>query len=190
MGSLRSSNLEPPMSALGQKQTSRHLQPMSALPPKADMDQHGRDVRFVPKAGMPALALGSYRLSVRVRFRLASWVSNRQVICDQAPISPQQAAKLFVRSRTSPTPEPISRTRCPRDMPAFLNKRSVNGLKILACRLSRSCSRPVPPSTYDALGEEIAISTTLQSYYVPRICMGCHSPTPRAMSSKRKYITN
>jgi len=23
---------------------------MSALPPKADMDQHGRDVRFVPKA--------------------------------------------------------------------------------------------------------------------------------------------
>jgi len=23
---------------------------MSALPPKADIDQHGRDVRFVPKA--------------------------------------------------------------------------------------------------------------------------------------------
>jgi hypothetical protein len=23
---------------------------MSALPPKAEMDQHGRDVRFVPKA--------------------------------------------------------------------------------------------------------------------------------------------
>ena len=23
---------------------------MSALPPKADMDQHGRDVRFVPEA--------------------------------------------------------------------------------------------------------------------------------------------
>jgi Cu/Ag efflux pump CusA len=27
------------MSALGQKQTSQHLQPMSALPPKADMDR-------------------------------------------------------------------------------------------------------------------------------------------------------
>ena len=38
------------MSALGQKQTSRHLQPMSALPPKADMDQHDCNVRFVPKA--------------------------------------------------------------------------------------------------------------------------------------------
>jgi hypothetical protein len=28
---------------------------MSALPPKADMDQHGRDVRFVPKADIPVL---------------------------------------------------------------------------------------------------------------------------------------
>ena len=39
-----------PMSALGQKRTSKCLHQMSALPPKADMDQHGRDVRFVPKA--------------------------------------------------------------------------------------------------------------------------------------------
>jgi hypothetical protein len=26
---------------------------MSALPPKADIDPHGRDVRFVPKADIP-----------------------------------------------------------------------------------------------------------------------------------------
>jgi len=38
------------MSALGQKQTSEHVHVMSALPPKADMDQSGCDVRFVPKA--------------------------------------------------------------------------------------------------------------------------------------------
>jgi hypothetical protein len=38
------------MSALGQKQTFTHLRPMSALPPKADMDQRSYDVRFVPKA--------------------------------------------------------------------------------------------------------------------------------------------
>jgi hypothetical protein len=38
------------MSALGQKQTLQRLQPMSALPPKAHMDQHGCDVRFVPPA--------------------------------------------------------------------------------------------------------------------------------------------
>jgi hypothetical protein len=33
-----------------QKQTLRGVRPMSALPPKADMDQQGRDVRFVPEA--------------------------------------------------------------------------------------------------------------------------------------------
>jgi len=38
------------MSALGQKQTLRHLKPMSALPPKADIGTQPRDVRFVPKA--------------------------------------------------------------------------------------------------------------------------------------------
>jgi hypothetical protein len=38
------------MAALGQKQTLRHFQLMSALPPIADMDQSGFDVRFVPKA--------------------------------------------------------------------------------------------------------------------------------------------
>ena len=39
------------MSALGQKQTSGHVRVMSALPPKADIDQSGCDVRFVPTAG-------------------------------------------------------------------------------------------------------------------------------------------
>jgi hypothetical protein len=34
---LRGNNPQDRMSALGQKQTSRHLQPMSALPPKADI---------------------------------------------------------------------------------------------------------------------------------------------------------
>ena len=38
------------MSALGQKQTSDEHPLMSALPPKADMVQHGGNVRFVPIA--------------------------------------------------------------------------------------------------------------------------------------------
>jgi hypothetical protein len=38
------------MSALGQKQTFPNVQPMSALPPKADIGTQPRDVRFVPKA--------------------------------------------------------------------------------------------------------------------------------------------
>jgi hypothetical protein len=43
------------MSALGQKQTLEHVRAMSALPPKADIDPQGRDVRFVPKADIGAL---------------------------------------------------------------------------------------------------------------------------------------
>ena len=39
-----------PMSALGQKQTSRLPERMSALPPIADIETRSRDVRFVPKA--------------------------------------------------------------------------------------------------------------------------------------------
>ena len=38
------------MSALGQKQTLKRLQPMSALPPKADIGTQPLNVRFVPKA--------------------------------------------------------------------------------------------------------------------------------------------
>jgi hypothetical protein len=38
------------MSALGHKQTSEHVQSMSALPPKADIADAMGNVRFVPKA--------------------------------------------------------------------------------------------------------------------------------------------
>jgi hypothetical protein len=38
------------MSALGQKQPLGHLQPMSALPPKADIAERRRLVRFESKA--------------------------------------------------------------------------------------------------------------------------------------------
>ena len=40
--------------ALGQKQTSQQVRAMSALPPKADIADVMRDVRFVPKADMSA----------------------------------------------------------------------------------------------------------------------------------------
>src|SRR5215472_16164145 len=38
------------MSALGQKRTLQSMEPMSALPPKADIETQSRDVRFVPEA--------------------------------------------------------------------------------------------------------------------------------------------
>ena len=43
------------MSAFGTKRTLRHVHLTSALPPKADMDQHGCDVRFVPKADISSV---------------------------------------------------------------------------------------------------------------------------------------
>jgi hypothetical protein len=55
-GDLHCKKPEPLMSALGHKRTLRHLRPMSALPPKADMVQHDRDVRFVPKADVSLTA--------------------------------------------------------------------------------------------------------------------------------------
>jgi hypothetical protein len=43
------------MSALGQKQISDSRLLMSAIPPKADIVQHGGNVRFVPKADIHRL---------------------------------------------------------------------------------------------------------------------------------------
>jgi hypothetical protein len=48
---------------LGQKQTSRHLQPMSALPPKADIGTWSRDVRFMPKADIKLATLFGIKAS-------------------------------------------------------------------------------------------------------------------------------
>src|SRR5215472_10333897 len=47
---LHGSNPEPLMSALGQKRTLRAFGAMSALPPIADIVEHDRHVRLVPKA--------------------------------------------------------------------------------------------------------------------------------------------
>ena len=44
------SKFECPMSQMGQNRTLNRLHAMSALPPKADIVQHGGNVRFVPDA--------------------------------------------------------------------------------------------------------------------------------------------
>jgi len=46
------------MSALGQKQTLAHVRVMSALPPKADIAEGDRHVRFVPKADIGSVPEG------------------------------------------------------------------------------------------------------------------------------------
>jgi hypothetical protein len=54
---LRCESLEPPMSQLGQKQTFGSGNPMSALPPKADIAGRQLNARFVPKADVKTSAL-------------------------------------------------------------------------------------------------------------------------------------
>jgi hypothetical protein len=49
-GPLQSSNPELRMSAVGQKRTLRHMEPMSAIPPKADIGTQPWNVRLVPEA--------------------------------------------------------------------------------------------------------------------------------------------
>src|SRR5262249_49298218 len=45
------------MSAMGQKQTVRKVQLMSALPPKADIGTQSVNVRFVPKADIQSYSI-------------------------------------------------------------------------------------------------------------------------------------
>jgi len=52
------------MAALGQKQTLRRVQMMSALPPKADIGTQSRNVRFVPKADIASLLLNGENLTL------------------------------------------------------------------------------------------------------------------------------
>jgi hypothetical protein len=56
------------MSALGQKQTLGNVQPMSALPPKADIRFRDRHVRFVPEAEVAP----AFRAKAHPRCRAAS----------------------------------------------------------------------------------------------------------------------
>ena len=65
------------MSALGQKQTSRGLQSMSALPPKADIGTQSRNVRFVPLA-----AIGDFVEQPRRRLNVLSRRSEEDVLCN------------------------------------------------------------------------------------------------------------
>jgi hypothetical protein len=64
---LHSSNLEPLMSALGQKRTSQSVRPMSALPPKADIADRAQSIVFglsahcALKDGGDAIAFGGVK---------------------------------------------------------------------------------------------------------------------------------
>ena len=63
------SNRAHPMSALGQKRTSRSVEGMSALPPKADIAEPRCDVRFVPKADITRCRKSAFIRSPRWQWR-------------------------------------------------------------------------------------------------------------------------
>jgi hypothetical protein len=52
------------MSPLGQKRTFGEAETMSALPPKADITERRRHVRFVPKADIEPIIRLFYRQAV------------------------------------------------------------------------------------------------------------------------------
>jgi hypothetical protein len=53
------------MSAMGHKRTLKRFRLTSALPPKADIAERDRDVRFVPKADSCAAAIyAAFRTSI------------------------------------------------------------------------------------------------------------------------------
>ena len=72
------------MSALGQKRTLERLHMMSALPPKADIAEHRRDVRFVSKADLCTAAKSVYSIT---RPRPAGRRSGRNQIVICVPTS-------------------------------------------------------------------------------------------------------
>jgi len=72
------------MSALGQKQTSKHSRMMSALPPKADIGTHSRNVRFVPKADIDPSIPGRAAAHENILHRLNQNIFGRPNFAQQA----------------------------------------------------------------------------------------------------------
>jgi hypothetical protein len=65
VGPLGDVSIEATMPALGHKRTLRHLDPMSTIHPKADIEGCAPNVRIVPKADIQA-AIGYYCWRARV----------------------------------------------------------------------------------------------------------------------------
>ena len=91
------------MSALGQKQTLECLRAMSALPPKADIAERSRDVRFVPKADSCSAAK---KVAIRLLRRLLARLLAPDVRLLQTP-----AGSLKKGARDEPTRSGVFRSQ-------------------------------------------------------------------------------
>src|SRR5262249_26638756 len=94
------------MSALGQKRTSECFQPMSALPPKADIGTQSRNVRFVPEADMgTAYSITSSALESNFSCLFARRVAAGESGADDSDSSAASAYKLRRRAPARPIAE-------------------------------------------------------------------------------------
>jgi len=84
------------MSALGQKRTSRWIAWMSALPPKADIRQGNRDVRFMPKADIGARLDSDFEFEADLH-DLHAW--NLEIGARSLGIVMHECEKLFTPAR-------------------------------------------------------------------------------------------
>src|SRR5215470_15611910 len=86
--------------ASGQKQTSRHhSDTMSALPPKADIEQTSRDVRFVPIATERNAAKAT---AIRSPYQHGPGAERDHSAPSPAMITPPRWARSFSRGGTGP----------------------------------------------------------------------------------------
>src|SRR5215831_18898750 len=93
------------MSLMGQKRTSEQVRAMSALPPKADIGTHSRDVCFVPKADSCSAAINCNdegtcdeggRASDRRATFLSLAISERPCSVSRRPKSSNQGPRIHL----------------------------------------------------------------------------------------------
>jgi hypothetical protein len=109
----------------GQKRTLKRLKPMSALPPKADIAERDRNVRFVPKAEVSRCTNGTIQLVRRQTRPLIDDVSalgRREARCQ----CNQQNAKC---NQITPT------RKSPREAAPLIRKPNYQSLRLISVRI-------------------------------------------------------
>src|SRR6516165_6982895 len=92
------------MFALGQKQTLQSVRPMSALPPKADINHRERDVGFVPFCSVDNLARNTEGAHGRSSPKSLICGRRPQIACTKSLYFAQKLSPmgLYVQSRAAP----------------------------------------------------------------------------------------
>src|SRR5262249_29053337 len=90
-----------PMSALGHNRTFTRLSIMSALPPKADIVECDRHVRFVPKADIRGAAYAFMRYSIVRALGRRAEAQRAKAESTRRPLRPAESCRRDRRHRPS-----------------------------------------------------------------------------------------